>query len=117
MMYVGSLWPLEAMPTWLRYISYTFPLTAAAQASKAIMGRGIIVILTLCQTKQSWFFSFLPRLGVSTCCCGERISLQYCLVLHIHYYRWQFIHIFLIIEKFNVLLCWDHNNFVLRVNE
>jgi ABC-type multidrug transport system permease subunit len=36
----GILWPLEAMPTALRYISYTLPQTCACEAMRAILLRG-----------------------------------------------------------------------------
>ncbi len=36
----GVLWPLEGMPEWLRYISYSLPSTFPAEAMRAIMGRG-----------------------------------------------------------------------------
>ncbi|XP_065841203.1 ABC transporter G family member 20-like [Oscarella lobularis] len=36
----GILWPLQAMPTWLKYISYIFPTTHAAEAMRSIFGRG-----------------------------------------------------------------------------
>jgi ABC-type multidrug transport system permease subunit len=36
----GVLWPIEAMPTWLQYISYGLPTTYAAKSMRSIMGRG-----------------------------------------------------------------------------
>ena len=37
---IGVMWPLEGMPTILRYFSYTLPVTYPAEAMRAIMGRG-----------------------------------------------------------------------------
>lgn len=37
---VGVLWPLEGMPTALRYIGSILPMTYPAQAMRAAMGRG-----------------------------------------------------------------------------
>ena len=39
-MYVGVLWPLEGMPTVLRYLGSVLPMTYPAQAMRAAMGRG-----------------------------------------------------------------------------
>ena len=38
--FLGILWPLEAMPDALRYISYTLPQTCACEAMRAILLRG-----------------------------------------------------------------------------
>lgn len=37
----GILWPIEAIPTWLRYISYCSPLTFAVEAVRCILARGL----------------------------------------------------------------------------
>lgn len=44
--YAGVLWPLEGMPAWLRYISYSLPGTIPAEAMRGIMGRGTMVVYT-----------------------------------------------------------------------
>ena len=36
----GIIWPLEGMPTYLRYISYVLPQTFACQALRGILSRG-----------------------------------------------------------------------------
>ncbi|XP_074652584.1 ABC transporter G family member 20-like isoform X2 [Tubulanus polymorphus] len=36
----GIIWPIEAIPTWLRYISYGLPITFPAEAMRCILGRG-----------------------------------------------------------------------------
>ena len=36
----GVLWPLEGMPTVVRYIASVLPMTYPAQAMRALMGRG-----------------------------------------------------------------------------
>lgn len=36
----GIIWPLEAMPTWLQYISYCLPMTFAAESMRSILSRG-----------------------------------------------------------------------------
>ena len=36
----GILWPLEAMPTVLRYIAYVLPQTFACEAMRGILLRG-----------------------------------------------------------------------------
>ncbi|XP_069115666.1 ABC transporter G family member 20-like isoform X2 [Argopecten irradians] len=36
----GIIWPIEAMPQWLRYISICLPMTYGADAMRAILSRG-----------------------------------------------------------------------------
>ncbi|XP_062499553.1 ABC transporter G family member 20-like [Corticium candelabrum] len=36
----GIIWPIEAMPLWLRYISYCLPTMYAAKSMRSIMSRG-----------------------------------------------------------------------------
>ncbi len=36
----GIIWPLEAMPVWMRYLGYCLPNTYAAQAMRSILARG-----------------------------------------------------------------------------
>lgn len=37
---VGIIWPIEAIPEWLRYISICLPQTYAAEAMRCILSRG-----------------------------------------------------------------------------
>ncbi|XP_060578520.1 ABC transporter G family member 20-like isoform X2 [Ruditapes philippinarum] len=37
----GILWPIEAMPIWLRYVSYVSPMTFACEAMRCILARGL----------------------------------------------------------------------------
>ncbi|XP_053409038.1 ABC transporter G family member 20-like [Mercenaria mercenaria] len=37
----GILWPIEAMPVWLRYIGYASPMTFACEAMRCILARGL----------------------------------------------------------------------------
>ncbi|KAL4229119.1 hypothetical protein ACF0H5_012158 [Mactra antiquata] len=37
----GILWPIEAMPVWLRYIGYASPMTYACEAMRCILARGL----------------------------------------------------------------------------
>lgn len=39
----GIIWPVEAIPSWLRYISYCSPLTFACEAMRCILARGLDV--------------------------------------------------------------------------
>ena len=43
--HTGVLWPLEGMPTVLRYIGSILPMTYPAQAMRAAMGRGVILYI------------------------------------------------------------------------
>ncbi|KAK3590643.1 hypothetical protein CHS0354_013676 [Potamilus streckersoni] len=36
----GIIWPVEAIPTWMRYISYSLPMTYAADALRCVLSRG-----------------------------------------------------------------------------
>lgn len=36
----GIIWPLEAIPEWMRYISMCLPMTYGSQAMRAILSRG-----------------------------------------------------------------------------
>jgi hypothetical protein len=46
MLPVGLIWPLEAIPTWLLYISYCLPMTFAGEAMRSILGRGNVIVMT-----------------------------------------------------------------------
>lgn len=59
----GMLWPTEAMPTYLRYLSNLTPQTYAMQALRNVLGRGwgierhevyLGVVSSIC-----WIFGFL----------------------------------------------------------
>lgn len=39
--FVGIIWPLEAIPEWLRYISICLPQTYAAEAMRCVLSRGM----------------------------------------------------------------------------
>ena len=43
----GIVWPSEAMPKWLLYISYGLPTTYAAKSMRSIMGRGTVYDTTV----------------------------------------------------------------------
>ncbi|KAL3887370.1 hypothetical protein ACJMK2_027312 [Sinanodonta woodiana] len=36
----GIIWPVEAIPIWMRYISYSLPMTYAADALRCVLSRG-----------------------------------------------------------------------------
>lgn len=36
----GIIWPLEAIPEWLRYVSICLPQTYAAEAMRCVLSRG-----------------------------------------------------------------------------
>ena len=38
--YLGILWPLEAMPVVLRYVAYVLPQTLACEAMRSVIMRG-----------------------------------------------------------------------------
>jgi len=40
MLLSGVIWPIEAIPEWLRYISYALPTTWAAESMRSVMLRG-----------------------------------------------------------------------------
>ncbi|KAL5019992.1 hypothetical protein ScPMuIL_002884 [Solemya velum] len=40
MLISGILWPIEAMPQWIRYISMCLPMTYAAEAIRCVLSRG-----------------------------------------------------------------------------
>lgn len=40
MLLSGIIWPLQAIPTWLKYISYALPTTWAAESMRSILLRG-----------------------------------------------------------------------------
>ena len=41
LIFVGVIWPLEAMPVWLRYFAKALPTTFAAEAMRSILARGL----------------------------------------------------------------------------
>ena len=50
---IGVLWPLEGMPTILRYLGSILPMTYPAQAMRAAMGRGIYMYV--CIYNNIWY--------------------------------------------------------------
>ena len=40
LLFLGIIWPLEAIPEWLRYISICLPQTYAAEAMRCVLSRG-----------------------------------------------------------------------------
>ena len=53
----GIIWPIEAMPLWLRPLSYAQPQTFATQSLRHILSRGWDI------TDSSVFMSFVITLG------------------------------------------------------
>ena len=36
----GIMWPLQSLPTWVRQISYSLPVTISCEAARSILMRG-----------------------------------------------------------------------------